>query len=151
MRLRYMPFYALIGSTYELAIMWPNGASQSVSMNVHSGIAARFRSATAVGLATLRIYNLCRENGMEVSVLGHRYCSRIAAPMAFHSASKKLTFVQQAGVATILCFFSLKETYSMAILEKKTRHLRKETSNRGLHSKLDRGLSPAKAFKRTIF
>ena len=88
---------------------------------------------------------------MEMGVLGHCYCGMIAASIAFNPASEKLTLVQQAGAATILCFFSLKETYSMAILEKKTRRLRKETSNRGLRSKLDQGLSPSKAFKRAIF
>ena len=40
-----------------------------------------------------------------------------------------------------------RETYAPSILEKKVRRLRKEIDNTKLRSKLDRGLSPSKAFK----
>jgi len=43
----------------------------------------------------------------------------------------------QAGVITIIAFFTLKETYAPVILEKRTARLRKETGNPNLRSKYD--------------
>lgn len=44
----------------------------------------------------------------------------------------------------------LRESYTPVILEKKARRLRKETGNDALRSKLDRGLTPGKAFSMAI-
>jgi hypothetical protein len=44
----------------------------------------------------------------------------------------------------------MRETYAKAILQKKTKRLRKETGNLELRSKLDLGLKPAEYFKLPI-
>lgn len=44
----------------------------------------------------------------------------------------------------------LREKYAPTILEEKVRRLRKKTSNPNLRSKLDRGLSPRKAFRQAF-
>ena len=53
---------------------------------------------------------------------------------------------EQAGVATVLGFFLMAETYPPALLDRKTKRLRKETSNANLKSKLDIGLTPKDLF-----
>ncbi|MCJ1246989.1 hypothetical protein MMC30_004200 [Trapelia coarctata] len=55
-----------------------------------------------------------------------------------------------AGIVTVACFFVISESYSVAILDRKTRKLRKETGNMALKSKLNSGLSSGELFKRSI-
>ncbi|KAH8669580.1 major facilitator superfamily domain-containing protein [Tricladium varicosporioides] len=55
-----------------------------------------------------------------------------------------------SGTFTILCIVFMRETYAPVILAKKTKHLRKETGNQLLRSKLDAGLSPKDFFIRSI-
>jgi hypothetical protein len=45
------------------------------------------------------------------------------------------------GVLTVICPFLIRETYAPVLLERKARHLRKETGNPQLKSRLDRQLS----------
>lgn len=54
------------------------------------------------------------------------------------------------GAFTILCFFFMRETYAVIILQRKTLRLQKETGNLNLRSKLDVGLSPRDFFFRSI-
>ncbi|KAG9250225.1 major facilitator superfamily domain-containing protein [Emericellopsis atlantica] len=55
-----------------------------------------------------------------------------------------------AGVVTILSFIFLHESYAHALLEKKTRRLRKETGNSELRSALDTGKSSKEVFRVAI-
>ncbi|KAJ5331705.1 benomyl/methotrexate resistance protein [Penicillium atrosanguineum] len=55
-----------------------------------------------------------------------------------------------AGVLTIAMFLFLRETYTVALLNKKAKRLRKETGNPKLRSAEDLGLSPAELFKVSI-
>lgn len=49
-----------------------------------------------------------------------------------------------------MCAILMKETYATAILERKTRRLRKKTGNQSLRSKLDSGLAPKDLFLLSI-
>ncbi|KAF5027045.1 hypothetical protein F66182_853 [Fusarium sp. NRRL 66182] len=50
------------------------------------------------------------------------------------------------GAITILAFAFMEETYAYAILEKKTKKLRKQTGNTGLRSALDKGTTTRELF-----
>lgn len=50
------------------------------------------------------------------------------------------------GVSTVAGYFLLKETYAPVLLERKAKHLRKETGNPNLRSKLDSGLTAKDLF-----
>ena len=56
----------------------------------------------------------------------------------------------QAAFVTVFMGAILREHYAPVILEKKVKRLRKETGNNALRSKLDRGLTPGKAFSMAI-
>jgi len=55
-----------------------------------------------------------------------------------------------SGTFSALCFIFLRESYAPIILQKKTRHLQKETGNMELRSKLDAGLSAKDYFFHSI-
>ncbi|KAF4335546.1 multidrug resistant [Fusarium beomiforme] len=54
------------------------------------------------------------------------------------------------GAITVLAFFVMRETYAYAILEKKTKRLRKETGNTKLRSALNKGTTPKEVFNLAI-
>ncbi|KAH8769490.1 major facilitator superfamily domain-containing protein [Hyaloscypha finlandica] len=55
-----------------------------------------------------------------------------------------------AAILTLVMFALMRETYSVKILERKTRLLRKETGNQDLVSKLDPGLTPRDHLQRAL-
>ncbi|KUJ15138.1 benomyl/methotrexate resistance protein [Mollisia scopiformis] len=55
-----------------------------------------------------------------------------------------------AGALTITMLLFLRETYSVRLLELKTRRLRKRTGNKLLKSKHDKGMTPKRLFQRSI-
>ncbi|KAL9105186.1 MAG: hypothetical protein Q9187_008775 [Circinaria calcarea] len=76
----------------------------------------------------------------------------VVGPIAggFLSEAKGWRWVFWAGAVSIAFAFLTRETFSVIILERKARRLRKETGNKGLRSKMDSGLTPKELFKRSI-
>ena len=55
-----------------------------------------------------------------------------------------------SGLFGALSLAFMREIYGPAILERKTRRLRKETGNKDLHAKLDSGLTPKDLFLHSV-
>lgn len=58
--------------------------------------------------------------------------------------------MSQGGALTLAMFLFMSESYSVRILELKTKRLKKETGNEMLKSKLDSGHTPKRLFERSI-